>query len=59
MFKQIFHTFKTKMFPNIEQNSQSWASFPKPCFFQFILIFNFVQCNTGLIQLVANLKMSN
>lgn len=59
MFKHIFHTLKTKMFPSIEQNSQSCASFPKPCFSQLILIFNFVQCNTGLIQLVTNLKMSN
>lgn len=58
MFKQIFHTLKTKMFPSMEQNSQS-CTFPKPCFFQFILIFNSEQCNTVLIQLVTNLKMSN
>lgn len=47
------------MFPSMKQNSQSCSSFPKPRFFQFILIFNFVQYNTGLIQLVTNLKMSN
>jgi len=40
VFKQIFHTLKTKIFPGMEQNSQALS--PKPCFFQLILIFDFV-----------------
>lgn len=59
MFKQVFHNLKKEMLPSMEQNSQSYASFPKPRFLQFILIFNSVHCNTGLIPLVTNLKISN
>lgn len=59
MFKQVFHNLKKEMLPSMEQNSQSYTSFPKPRFLQLILIFNSVHCNTGLIPLVTNLKISN